>query len=166
MILVEIISNNTHSQTLTLIFFFFFFKSPISSEELEVLRHQYFAEGQFVSVQSRFNYAWGLVRSAKKSDQCDGVHMLTLLYRDSPERRREVLYYLSIGSYKLQDYSMARKYADVLLEIEPESKQAIKLRQTIEDRLAKEGFIGFMITSTVVAAAATAVTLFLKNKKR
>lgn len=131
-----------------------------------MLRHQYYSEGQFVSIQSRFNYAWGLVCSSKVSDQHTGVQMLTDLFKDSPERRREVLYYLSIGSYKLQDYSKARKYADILLELEPENRQAGQLRQIIEDRLAKEGLIGVVITSGVVAAAAATIAFLIRNKKR
>lgn len=92
--------------------------------------------------------------------------MLTDLFKDAPERRREVLYYLSIGSYKLQDYSKARKYADILLEIEPDNRQAGQLRQVIEDRLAKEGLIGVAITSGVIAATAAAIALLVRNHRR
>lgn len=149
-----------------MLYFFFSFKSPISREELEVLRRQYYSEGQFVSLQTRFNYAWGLVRSPLVSDQQFGVKMLTDLFKDSPERRREVLYYLSIGCYKLQDYSNARKYADILLELEPENRQVAQLRQVIEDRLAKEGLIGIAIASSVIAAVAAGVTYFFRNNRR
>lgn len=92
--------------------------------------------------------------------------MLTDLFKDSPERRREVLYYLSIGCYKLQDYSNARKYADILLELEPENRQVAQLRQVIEDRLAKEGLIGIAIASSVIAAVAAGVTFFVRNNRR
>lgn len=131
-----------------------------------MLRHQYYSEGQFVSLQTRFNYAWGLVRSPLVSDQQFGVKLLTDLFKDSPERRREVLYYLSIGNYKLQEYSKARRYADILLEIEPENRQAAQLRQVIEDRLAKEGLIGVAITSGVIAVTAAAVAFFAKYHNR
>jgi hypothetical protein len=35
-----------------------FFYSPLKPEELQVLRSQYEKEGEFVGVQTKFNYAW------------------------------------------------------------------------------------------------------------
>lgn len=119
-----------------------------------------------MSLQTRFNYAWGLIKSNAVNDQQLGVKILADLFKDAPERRRECLYYLSIGCFKLNDYSNARKYADILLELEPQNRQAGQLRQIIEDRLAKEGLIGVAITSTVVAAAAAAIALFVRNQRR
>lgn len=119
-----------------------------------------------MSLQTRFNYAWGLIKSNSVPDQQLGVKILADLFKDAPERRRECLYYLSIGCFKLNDYSNARKYADILLELEPQNRQAGQLRQIIEDRLAKEGLIGVAITTTVIAAAAAAVTFFVRNNRR
>lgn len=140
--------------------------SPLSDDELEILRKQFYSEGQFVSLQTRFNYAWGLIKSDAVPDQQLGVKILADLFKDAPERRRECLYYLSIGCFKLNDYSNARKYADILLELEPQNRQAGQLRQIIEDRLAKEGLIGVAITTTVIAAAAAAVAFFVRNNRR
>lgn len=140
--------------------------SPLSHDELDILRKQFYSEGQFVSLQTRFNYAWGLIKSDSVPDQQLGVKILADLFKDAPERRRECLYYLSIGCFKLNDYSNARKYADILLELEPQNRQAGKLRQIIEDRLAKEGLIGVAITSTVIAAAAAAITFFVRNHRK
>ena len=33
-------------------------RSPLSAEELKVLRAQYEKEGSFVGIQTKFNYAW------------------------------------------------------------------------------------------------------------
>ena len=140
--------------------------SPLSTEELDILRKQFFNEGQFVSLQTRFNYAWGLIKSDHVPDQQLGIKILADLFKDAPERRRECLYYLSIGCFKLNDYSNARKYADILLELEPQNRQAGQLRQIIEDRLAKEGLIGVAITSGVIAAAAAAIELLVRNQRR
>lgn len=42
-----------------------------------MLRKQYEGEGQFVGVQTKFNYAWGLIKSEKRQEQQLGVKLLT-----------------------------------------------------------------------------------------
>ena len=139
------------------------FTRPLDPELLEVLRKQFYSEGEFVSIQTRFNFAWGLIKSNEVKDQQFGIKILADLFQTTPEHRRECLYYLSIGCFKLKDYSNARKYADVLLELEPQNRQVGELRQIIEDQLAKEGMIGVAITSGVIAAAAAAIAFFVRN---
>lgn len=101
-----------------------------------MLRKQYEKElaGVYVSIQTKFNYAWGLVKSPKREDQVEGVRLLqgTLLsfslllsscalcfvltklsveiYRSEPTRRRECLYYLALGHYKMGNYEDAKKF--------------------------------------------------------
>lgn len=141
-------------------------EQPLSDEELYVLAQQYANEGDFVSVQTRFNYAWGLIKSRKLEDQQLGVQILAQVYRDTPSRRRECLYYLAIGSYKLGEFTDARKYCDLLLQIEPDDPQSAKLRQIIEDKLAKEGIIGIAIVGGVIAVGAAILGAVLSQKKR
>ncbi len=52
-------------------------ESPLSKDQLAVLRKQLLREGDLASVQSRFNYAWGLIKSDKEDDQQLGVKILT-----------------------------------------------------------------------------------------
>lgn len=91
-------------------------------------------------MQSRFNYAWGLIKSADTNDQRLGVKVLTDVFKDSPQRRRECLYYLSIGTYKLGDYADSRRYVETLLATEPDNQQALALKQMISDKIAKGEF--------------------------
>lgn len=133
---------------------------------LDILRKQFYSEGPYTSIQTQFNFAWGLIKSSHKPDQQQGIQILSQIFQNSPEHRRECLYYLSMGCFKLKDYSNARKYADVLLELEPQNRQAGEMRQIVEDQLAKEGLIGVAITSGVVAAVAGVVALVLKNNRR
>ncbi|RVD89906.1 uncharacterized protein DFL_000893 [Arthrobotrys flagrans] len=128
-------------------------ESPLKEAELEVLRRQYDREGQYVSIQTKFNYAWGLIKSDKATDQRYGIKLLTEIFRDAPERRRECLYYLALGNYKLGNYAEARRYNDLLLEKENKNMQAMSLKGLIEDRVAKEGMLGVAILSGVVIAA-------------
>ncbi|KAJ2365837.1 mitochondrial membrane protein, partial [Coemansia sp. RSA 2607] len=50
-------------------------EQSLSPEELLVLRRQYEREGPQVRVQTKFNYAWGLIKSTKKAEQQMGVYL-------------------------------------------------------------------------------------------
>ncbi|KAH3679185.1 hypothetical protein WICMUC_001196 [Wickerhamomyces mucosus] len=139
--------------------------SPLAPAQLEILRQQVLSEGDLVSVQSKFNYAWGLIKSSKVDDQRLGVKILTDVFKDSPQRRRECLYYLAIGTYKLGDYSDSRRYADALVQHEPDNHQATLLKKMVEDKIAKDGLIGIALISSVIAAGATGLAFLLKKKR-
>jgi len=49
------------------------------------------------------------------------------IYNEIPERRRECLYYLALGNFKLGEYTEARKYNDKLIELEPGNLQFLFL---------------------------------------
>lgn len=106
----------------------------LSASELGVLRQQYAAEEAkgWVSVQTSFNLAWGLVKSEGRGDVAEGIALLmgpsersnlssitmadfkarawAEVYRQEPSRRRECLYYLSLGHYKLGNYAEAKRF--------------------------------------------------------
>ncbi|KAG0358152.1 hypothetical protein BC939DRAFT_508816 [Gamsiella multidivaricata] len=138
--------------------------SCLSEKELEVLKKQYIREGEYVTEQTRFNYAWGLIKSKNRRDQTQGVLILTDIYREVPDRRRECLFYLALGHFRLGNYNDARKFNESLLEFEPNNSQAHALRQEIEDRVAREGYIGMAIVGTV-AAVATGLLFSVMKKK-
>jgi hypothetical protein len=54
-------------------------ESPLKESELQVLRSQYVKEqeAQHITVQTKFNYAWGLIKSNRHPDQLEGVTLLT-----------------------------------------------------------------------------------------
>lgn len=64
----------------------------------------------------------------------------TDIFRDHPERRRECLYYLALGNYRLGNYAEARRYNEALLDNEPQNLQSQSLRTLIDDKVAKGGF--------------------------
>ncbi|KAF4125245.1 mitochondrial fission 1 protein [Geosmithia morbida] len=141
-------------------------ETPLSPSELQVLRAQYEKEGDMAGVQTRFNYAWGLVKSDNRSDQQQGVRLLSEIFRVSPERRRECLYYLALGNYKLGSYAEARRYNDLLLEREPANLQASNLRQLIDDKVAREGLMGVAILSGVGVVAGVVGAFLVRNARR
>ena len=158
---------------------------PLNASELNVLRAQYEKEGEMAGVQTKFNYAWvyllplllapinsvnipnqGLVKSTDRHHQQLGVRLLSEIFRLAPERRRECLYYLALGSYKLGNYGEARRYNDLLLEKEPANLQAANLRQLIDDKVAKEGLMGVAILSGVGIAAGVVGAFLLRNARK
>ncbi|KAH8926240.1 mitochondrial fission 1 protein [Atractiella rhizophila] len=139
----------------------------ISEAELRVLRNQYLIEGEkgFVSTQTKFNLAWGLVKSQNKAEIEEGVSLLMDIYRTDAPRRRECLYYLALGHYKLQNWTEARRFNELLLEKEPKNLQAQSLADLIEKGVQRDGYLGLAIAGG--AAAIGAVALFmLRNGAR
>lgn len=138
-------------------------ESTLKPEELRVLRTQYEKEGQFVGLQTKFNYAWGLIKSSTRDEQQEGVRLLTDIFRNSPDRRRECLYYLALGNYKLGSYAEARRYNERLLELEPENLQAKSLKGLVDEKVQKEGLVGAAIVGGIVAVAAVGASLLFKG---
>lgn len=140
---------------------------PLLPQQVEILRQQVLTEGgDSASIQSRFNYAWGLIKSDDANDQRLGVKLLTDIYRESTTRRRECLYYLGIGCYKLGEYSMAKRYVDTLHEHEPNNKQASALKSMVEDKIQRETVKGLAMATGFIAGTATIVALLFRNKKK
>ena len=100
-----------------------------------MLRTQYEKEvaQSHVTTQTKFNYAWGLVKSPIREHQVEGVQLLagyvaalytpsclrivsqtpfllTEIYRSEPTRRRECLYYLALGHYKMGNFDEAKGF--------------------------------------------------------
>lgn len=107
-----------------------------------------------------------MIKSNHRSEQQEGVRLLSEIFRSAPERRRECLYYLALGNYKLGNYAEARRYNDLLLEHEPGNLQAASLRQLIDDKVAKEGLIGVAIVGGVALAAGLVGGLLFKGARR
>ncbi|KAJ6096501.1 Mitochondrial fission 1 protein [Penicillium sp. IBT 16267x] len=141
-------------------------ESPLKPAELQVLRAQYEKEGDYVGIQTKFNFAWGLIKSNTRPDQQEGVRLLSEIFRGAPERRRECLYYLALGNYKLGNYGEARRYNDLLLEKEPANLQAASLGSLIDDKVAKEGLMGIAIVGGLAVAAGLVGSLVFKGARR
>lgn len=108
----------------------------------------------------------GLIKSNTRSEQQEGVRLLSEIFRNSPERRRECLYYLGLGNYKLGNYAEARKFNDSLLDHEPENLQAASLKSLIDDKVAKDGLLGAALVGGLAITAAVAGSLLFKGARR
>lgn len=94
------------------------------------------------------------------------MQLLSDIFKTTPERRRECLYYLALGNYKLGNYAEARRYNDLLLEKEPGNLQAGSLRTLIDDKVSREGLMGVAIVGGLAVAAGIAGSLLMRGSKR
>ncbi|GAA5922480.1 Fis1p [Sporobolomyces koalae] len=142
--------------------------SPLSDAELAVLRTQYVQETEkgYCSIQTKFNFAWGSVKSENRIEVAQGVQLLMEIYRQEPERRRECLYFLAVGHYKLGNYPESKRYNSLLLDKEPNNFQAQSLNALIEKAVAKEGYVGMAIAGGVAAAAGLVFTALMAGNRR
>ncbi|KAJ8462890.1 hypothetical protein ONZ51_g10615 [Trametes cubensis] len=143
-------------------------EESLSFDELEVLRLQYQKElsQSHVTVQTKFNYAWGLVKSPMREHQVEGVRLLQEIYRAEPARRRECLYYLALGHYKMGNYEEARRFNALLLDKEPSNLQAQSLASLIDQRVTQEGYIGMAIVGGVAALSTLALATIIRRASR
>ncbi|WVQ79468.1 mitochondria fission 1 protein [Cryptococcus sp. DSM 104549] len=140
----------------------------LSPDELEVLRRQYYKEIEqgHVTIQSKFNYGWGLVKSGSPELQTEGVKLLQEIYSASADHRRECTYYIAVGYYKLRNYAYARKFNNLLLSVEPGNMQAQSLGQQIEAAVKRDGMIGIGLIAGAVAVAGVVVGSLLHRGGR
>lgn len=137
----------------------------LSPKQLQILKDQVDSEQPTPSPQSLFNYGWGLIKASTRKQQQEGVTVLAHLYRDVPSMRRECLYYLSLGSYKTGDYTNARRYVETLLHGEPDNAQAQALKQSIEDKITRDGLIGLGIAGGAIAITLGIIGSTLRRKR-
>ena len=93
------------------------------------------------------------------------MRLLSEIFRNSRERRRECLYYLALGNYKLGNYAEARRYNELLLEKEPGNLQSQSLQALIEDKVSKEGMYGLAIAGGMAVAAGIVGGILMRSAR-
>lgn len=93
------------------------------------------------------------------------MQLLSDIFKTTPERRRECLYYLALGNYKLGNYAEARRYNDLLLDKEPGNLQSQSLRTLIEDKVSKEGMMGLAIAGGLAVAAGIVGGMLMRSAR-
>lgn len=136
----------------------------IAPEQLQILRNQVESEHP-PSPQSLFNYGWGLLKTDSHSNQRQALDIFATLYRDVPSLRRESLYYLALGSVKIGEFSNARRYAESLLEKEPDNAQFKALKQAIDDQVTQDGLIGLGVAGGVLAVGLGIMGAMIRKKR-
>ncbi|KAL5546511.1 hypothetical protein UlMin_006198 [Ulmus minor] len=110
--------------------------------------------------------SWALVHSRQPEDVKRGIAMLeaSLTNSSSPLQQREKFYLLAVGYYRSSEYSKSRQLLEQCLEIAPDWRQALSLKKTVEDQIAKDGVIGIGITATAVGLIAGGIAAALARK--
>jgi len=94
------------------------------------------------------------------------VRLLSDIFKAAPERKRECLYYLALGNWKLGNYQEARRYNDILLDREPGNMQAASLKALIDDKVQREGLVGVAIVGGIAVAAGVVGSLLFRGASR
>ncbi|KAM4714123.1 mitochondrial fission 1 protein [Anableps anableps] len=103
-----------------------------------------------VSKETKFEYAWCLIRSKYTEDIKKGVLLLEeLVHKSSKDDSRDFLFYLAVANYRLKEYEKALKYIRTLLRNEPGNKQALELEKLIDKALKKDGLVGMAIVGGI-----------------
>lgn len=107
-----------------------------------------------------------MIKSNQRTEQQLGVQLLSDIFKTTPERRRECLYYLALGNYKLGNYAEARRYNDLLLEKEPGNLQAGSLRELIDEKVSKEGLMGVAIIGGAAVVAGIVGGMIMRGSRK
>ncbi|CAJ1086130.1 mitochondrial fission 1 protein [Xyrichtys novacula] len=103
-----------------------------------------------VSKETKFEYAWCLIRSKYSEDIKKGIVLLEeLTQKASKDDSRDFLFYLAVANYRLKEYEKALKYIRTLLKNEPGNKQALDLEKLIDKALKKDGLVGMAIVGGI-----------------
>ncbi|GAA6228123.1 mitochondrial fission 1 protein [Lates calcarifer] len=103
-----------------------------------------------VSKETKFEYAWCLIRSKYSDDIKKGiVYLEELVQKASKDDSRDFLFYLAVANYRLKEYEKALKYIRTLLKNEPGNKQALELEKLIDKALKKDGLVGMAIVGGI-----------------
>ncbi|KAI1718750.1 mitochondrial fission 1 protein [Ditylenchus destructor] len=120
----------------------------IDAAELEKFRKNYEDQVRrgIPSAIAVFSYAHALIKSSKE-DVKTGIFLLEgLLKRDSEDvPKRDYVYYLSVAHTRLKEYDRALDYIGILLAAESDNRQALELKQLIEKRMKRDGFLGLAV---------------------
>ncbi|CAL4995744.1 unnamed protein product [Urochloa decumbens] len=116
---------------------------------------------------SLMGLSWALVHSRQTDDVNRGIGMIevSLDNYNSPLQTREKLYLLAVGHYRNGDYSKSRQLVERCLEIHPDWRQAISLKKAIEDKIAKDGFIGIGMVTTAVGLLVGVIAAAVGKRK-
>ncbi|KAH8338219.1 hypothetical protein KR074_008442 [Drosophila pseudoananassae] len=112
----------------------------VPQEDLERFERKYHHELELdgeVTTETKFEYAFCLVRSRYTNDIRKGIMFLEELARTHTEGRRDYIYYLAFGNARIKNYDLSLNYCRAFLEIES-NEQVRLLEEYIKKQSDKE----------------------------
>jgi len=70
-----------------------------------------------------------------------------------------------LGNYKLGSYAEARRYNELLMDLEPDNLQASSLRELIDEKVQREGLVGVAIVGGLAVAAGVVGSFLLRGAR-
>ncbi|CAD5227518.1 unnamed protein product [Bursaphelenchus okinawaensis] len=99
-----------------------------------------------VSDNVAFNYAHALIRSTKENVRTGIFIFEGLLRKDDGEvPKRDYVYFLAVAYTRLKEYDKALEYINALLYAESDNRQAVALRDLINQRMKKDSLLGLAV---------------------
>ncbi|XP_065888915.1 mitochondrial fission 1 protein-like [Dysidea avara] len=136
-------------------------------EDLQACERNYLKQvrNNTLTDNTKFAYAWHLIKSQYSSDVRKGITMMQELCKSAGDKR-DYVYLVALGYYRLQEYSEAMKYIDTTLTMEPNNSQAKELKQLIKQKQDRDSMIGLAVVggATAVAVGATALAGFVISR--
>lgn len=115
-----------------------------------------------------FRLVWGLVHSKKKADIDQGSQLASVLMQSDDmdaKAKKDLVYFQCVALYKLGKYVDAKRQLEEFLQVSPNHRQALSLKEAVDDRLVRDGLIGVGIASTVGVVIAGVLAAVLSNRR-
>ncbi|KAL6933129.1 uncharacterized protein HGUI_02091 [Hanseniaspora guilliermondii] len=151
---------------------FYELNKPIPETDFQVIKKAY--ELNEKDNRSAFNYSWVLIRSANKDQQIEGVNLLTHIYKTiEPEKKKEALFFLTLGNFKLKKYELSLKYIDSLINAEDDLHNDTSSLHIVREKIKEEisrtagtAIVGLTIGVGLLAAGLTVANKWFKTGHR
>ena len=78
--------------------------------------------------------------------------------------KRDLLWYIAVGAFRIDDWRASEQYTEQLLQMEPANRQALSLKQAIHEKLTQDGVLGLSIVGAAVGVAAIALTALFRRR--
>jgi len=126
----------------------------VPQEDLENIEKKYHDEKKLdgdVTTETKFQYAFVLIRSRYTNDVRKGIMLLEELARTHPEGQRDYIYFLAFGNARIKNYTEGLKYCSAFLEIES-NDQVRQLEEYIKKQSDKEMAKGMAVATGALFA--------------
>ncbi|CAH1726126.1 mitochondrial fission 1 protein [Aphis gossypii] len=134
----------------------------VSMEDLKKFEKEYHNQltTGTVSQETKFHYAWCLVRSNYPADIRKGLILLEQLIKheaNDEDAKRNYLYYLALGNSRIKEYSTALQFIKAFLHMQPENMQARNLLTTIQKKMESDAHKGMAVAGALALGLSAVV---------
>ena len=139
--------------------------TPLAEVDLLRIQKDYTTSS---SLQSKFNYAYALLRTASlpsfRQNLVNAQRLFEELYIEHESTRDQTVYYLAACLSLQGKYRDAKRYIEMFVRLHPENVQGNEMRHIIEDGIKREALVGAGIVGVGVAVIGLlASALFKRN---